>query len=542
MDAGDCPPLTGATLLYTAFGLALANFIVVLDTSIANVSVSHIAGSLAVSPTQGTWAITSYAVADAISVPLTGWLAMRFGTVRWFLVSIIGFGVFSFLCGLSGTLSALIVFRILQGLSGGPLMPLTQTLLLRIFPKEKAATALTIWAMTTTAAPIFGPILGGYISDDWSWPWIFFINLPLVGFVFFVARGLQGCYETPISKRAIDLVGLGLLVLAVGAFQIMLDTGRDNDWFQSTWIVALAIIAAIGFAVFLIWEWTAADPIVALRIFRNRGFAAGTASISIGYAAFFSSLVLTPLWLQTVVGYTATQAGLTVAWVGVGAVVLSPVAAQLVGKLDVRLTITFGILWMAAVSLMRAGWTGDASYWTYAFPQMLQGVGMPFFFIGLTTLAMSSVDPADTASAAGLMSFVRTLSGAVGTAIATTMWESDSRIARADAASSLNDAAGAMTLLQRAGLTLEQARGRSNGWSTGRARRSASSMSTVSRRWSSSCRRRWYGSRRGPHASRPAVAGTDVPRAGGDRSGHFGGGGRAYPAQRNGVAARRDRR
>jgi len=458
LGSDNCPPLKGTELLVTAFGLALANFVVVLDTSIANVSIPHIAGSLAVSPTQGTWAITSYAVADAISVPLTGWLAARFGSVRWFLVSILGFGFFSFMCGLSSSLTMLIVFRVLQGLSGGPLMPLTQTLLLRIFPRERSAIALTIWAMTTTAAPIFGPILGGYISDDWSWPWIFFINLPLVGFVFFIARRLTACYETPIQKRAIDLVGLGLLVLAVGSFQIMLDTGRENDWFQSGWIVSLAIVAAVAFAAFIIWELTENDPIVALRIFASRGFSVGTSAVSVGYAAFFASLVLTPLWLQQVVGYTATDAGLTVAWVGVGAVACSPIAAQLISRVDVRLTITMGIIWMAGVSLLRAGWTSDATYWDYAFPQMLQGIGMPLFFIGLTSLAMSSVDPRDTASAAGLMSFVRTLSGAVGTAIATTLWDEDSRVAHADLTATLNGGNETLATLQRAGLSLEQAR------------------------------------------------------------------------------------
>ncbi len=455
----DCPPLTGARLFITAFGLALANFVVVLDTAIANVSIPHIAGSLAVSPTQGTWAITSYAVADAISVPLTGWLASRFGSVRWFTVSIVGFGIFSFLCGVSRTLEMLIFFRILQGLLGGPLMPLTQTLLLRIFPKEKASVAITVWAMTTTAAPIFGPILGGYISDGWSWPWIFFINLPIVVFVFFVARSLTASYETPIARRAIDLVGLALLVLAVGSFQIMLDTGRENDWFSSVWIVGLAVVAAISFAVFLIWELTHPDPIVALRIFGNRSFSAATAAISIGYAAFFSSVVLTPLWLQSVVGYTATQAGLTVAWVGVGAVALSPVAARLVGRIDVRIMISVGILWMGAISLLRAQWIVDATYWTYALPQMLQGIGMPFFFIGLTALAMGSVNPRDTASAAGLMSFVRTLSGAIGTAIATTLWDNASRTARAEAVGTLNGTTATMAQLQAGGLTADQGRG-----------------------------------------------------------------------------------
>ncbi len=451
-------PLTGAKLWTTALMLALANFVVVLDITIANVSIPSIAGSLAVAPSQGTWVVTSYSVAEAISVPLAGWLAMRFGVVRWFGVSLFGFALFSLLCGLSQSLEALVLFRIAQGFAGGPIMPLSQALLQQIFPKEKQGAAIGLWAATTTAAPICGPILGGLISDGASWHWIFFINLPVVALCLFVLARRLKAFETPLERKPIDIIGFILLVIGVGAFQIMLDTGREKDWFASTDIIVLAIVSAIGMAAFIIWELTDDHPVVDLKIFRHRGFAAATGVISIGFGSFFAVVVLTPLWLQSVLGYSATQAGYTVAWIGVFSVLVAPAAGLLLARIDPRITVTFGVVWLGLMAAARTTWSTDSTYLDLVWPHLLTGIGMPFFFIGLTSLAMASVKPEESVSAAGIMNFCRTLCGAIGAAIASSQWDTESRQVRAAMAEGMNGVEGAMQKLQAAGLSAEQAR------------------------------------------------------------------------------------
>src|SRR5215831_120883 len=285
--------LNGATLWLTAIVLATANFMAVLDMTIANVSVANIAGSLGISGTQGTWVITCYSVAEAIIVPLTGWLAGRFGPVRVFVTAMGLFGACSAFCGFSNSLGMLIVGRIMQGLSGGSLMPLSQTLLLKIFPKEKSGAAMALWAMTTLVAPVLGPILGGWLCDNWSWPLIFFINVPIALMASPIAWRMLRRYEEPLQRAPIDRVGLALLVVFVGALQLMLDLGKDRDWFESGLISALACVAAVGFVAFLIWELTEAHPIVDLRVFRHRGFAAGVLTIALGFGAMFGANVLT---------------------------------------------------------------------------------------------------------------------------------------------------------------------------------------------------------------------------------------------------------
>jgi DHA2 family multidrug resistance protein len=391
--------------------------------TIANVSVPNITGSLGISSSQGTWVITSYSVAEAIIVPLTGWLANRFGTVRVFTSAMMLFGAFSAMCGLSRSLGMLVLGRLLQGLSGGSLMPLSQTLLMRIFPREKAPIAMALWAMTTLLAPVFGPILGGYLCDTYAWPVIFFINVPLAIVFGPIAWRMLRRHESAIVRAPIDRVGLVLLVVFVGALQLMLDLGKDADWFSSAEIRALAIVAVVGFGAFLCWELTERHPIVDLRVFRHRGFTASVITIALGYGAMFAANVLTPMWLQTFMGYTATWAGLATAWTGVLAVFAAPMAGMLMAKVDPRRLVFFGLVWLAAATVLRAMCTTDAGYWQVARPLILTGLGLPFFFVPLTALALGSVDEDEMAMGAGLQNFLRTLSGAFATSIVTTAWD-----------------------------------------------------------------------------------------------------------------------
>src|SRR2546430_2366221 len=280
-------PLTGGALVLGTIVLSLATFMNVLDTSIANVSIPAIAGDLGVSPDQGTWVITSFAVANAISLPLTGWLTQRYGQVRLFTASVLLFVLASLLCAVAPSIELLILFRVIQGAVAGPMIPLSQSLLLSSYPKEKAGTALALWAMTTLVAPVVGPLLGGWITDNISWPWIFYINVPVGLGAAAVTWLIYQKRETPTVKLPIDGVGLGLLILWVGALQITLDKGKDLDWFESGRIVALVVVAVVAFSLFLIWELTEEHPVVDLKLFARRNFWTSTLSMSLAYGAFF---------------------------------------------------------------------------------------------------------------------------------------------------------------------------------------------------------------------------------------------------------------
>jgi DHA2 family multidrug resistance protein len=457
MDPKHSSPLEGGMLWVGGIVLALANFVAVLNMTIANVTVPNIAGALGAGSSQGTWVITSYAVAEAITVPLTGWLSGRFGAVRLFCVSVVLFGVFSLFCGMSTSLAMLLGMRVLQGMAGGPLLALSQTLLLRIFPKEQSMQAMGLWAMTTLLAPVVGPVLGGWLCDNYSWPWVFLINVPMALIFGLIAWVLLKRYQDPAVIKPVDKIGMLLLVIWVAALQIMLDEGKDKDWFSSIEIRVLAIVALIGFISFLIWELTEKNPIVDLRVFRHRGFSSCMLVLALAFGAFFGLNVLTPQWLQYNMGYTTTWAGLVVAWGGLLSVVFSPIAAKLANRVDPRVLIFIGCLWLGLDTFWRAYATSDMSYWVICIPLFFMGVGMPMYYVPLTGLAMGSVKEEETASAAGLMNFVRTISGAIATSLVTTFWQNRSIVAHAELANVV-DPTGQVAATLRPGTTGQFAR------------------------------------------------------------------------------------
>ncbi len=432
------PPLGGRDLVLGTIALSLATFMNVLDTSIANVSIPAIAGNMGVSPSQGTWVITSFAVANAISVPLTGWLTQRFGQVRLFTASVLLFVIASWLCGLAPNIGALIALRVLQGLVAGPMIPLSQTLLLASYPKAKAGTAMAMWSMTVLVAPVAGPLLGGWITDNISWPWIFYINVPVGLFAAGLAWSIYRTRDPGPRRIRLDYVGLTLLVLFVGAMQIMIDKGKELDWFSSGQIVTLAVVATVSFLFFLAWELTDKHPIVDLRLFARRNFTAGTLSLSIAYGLFFGNVVLLPLWLQQTMGYTATWAGLATAPVGILALILSPWVGKNVGKIDPRRLATVAFIGFGLVLWMRSNFNAQADFVTILIPTVLQGAAMAFFFIPLQAIVFSGLAPDRMPAAAGLSNFVRITAGAVGTSLFTTFWEDRASLHHAQLAEAVN--------------------------------------------------------------------------------------------------------
>jgi DHA2 family multidrug resistance protein len=463
-SAGAAPPaLHGGRLALIAFALAMGTFMQVLDSTIANVSIPTISGNLGVATDQGTWVITLFAMANGVSVPLTGWLMSRYGVVTTFAVSVAAFTFASFLCGMAWNLPSLLLFRVVQGAVSGPMIPGSQALLLAIFPQSSRGLALSIWSMTTLVAPICGPILGGWISDNTTWRWIFFINVPVGIFCAWVCyMGLRS-RETPTFRRPVDSVGFLLLLVWVAALQVMLDRGADEDWFSSTLICVLAVVSAVGFAAWLIWELTEKNPIVDLSLFKSRNFAFGVLVFCLVYAVFFGGNVLQPLWLQTRMGYIATWAGLVAAPSGVVAVLLTPLFARFGATVDSRITGSIALAAFAISFLMRGALAPNASFGVLVMPMLVQGVAMSTFFVSMITIFLRDVPAAQTPQASGLSNFVRITGGGFAASLTTAFWDRREALQQthlADAQNSHLDAwSQALSALHAQGLTAQQALG-----------------------------------------------------------------------------------
>jgi DHA2 family multidrug resistance protein len=405
-----------------AISVMLGTFMEVLDTTVVNVSLPHIAGNLSATPDEATWVLTSYLVSNAIVLPLTGWLANFFGRRRLLLMSVTGFTIFSFLCGIAPNLTMLIIFRVFQGATGGGLQPLSQAILMESFPPEERGKAMAFWALGIVVAPMLGPVLGGWITDSYSWRWLFYINIPVgIAAVSMVTLFIQ---DPPYIKRGeggIDYWGIGFLALGIGCLQVMLDKGQEEDWFGSHFILLLFILCIVGFVFFLIRELSTAHPVVQLSVFRNRSYSTGVFLMTVLGFVLYGSTVLLPLWLQTLMGYSALEAGLALLPRGLGSFLFMPIVGILMSKVEPRKLLAAGLL-VAGYSLYALSRLNtNAGYWDIFWPQLLQGSSMGLLFVPLTTITNDPIPKEQMGNATSLFNLMRNIGASIGIASVVTM-------------------------------------------------------------------------------------------------------------------------
>ena len=406
-----------------AVTVMLSTFLEVLDTSVVNVSLPHIAGSLSATVDEATWVLTSYLVANAIVLPITGWLANQFGRKRLLIAAVTGFTLASLLCGIAPTLPMLVLFRVLQGASGGALQPISQAVLLETFPPQERGKAMAFWGVGIVVAPILGPTLGGWLTSTYSWRWVFYINLP-IGIASIIMTRLfifDPHYIRPRGGK-VDFWGLGMLALGVAALQIMLDKGQEDDWFGSHFIVVLAIVAAVALVAFVIWELRVKDPIVHLSVFKDRTYATGVFLMTLLGFVLYGALVLLPIFLQTLLNYTAVSAGVWTSPRGIGALIFMPITGLLLSRRwDARILLIIGLLTGAYSLYLFSGFTLATGPWNIFWPQILQGMGMAFIFVPLTTVTMDPVPNREMGNATSLFNLMRNLGAGAGISAVTTM-------------------------------------------------------------------------------------------------------------------------
>jgi len=401
-----------------AISVMCCTFMEVLDTTVVNVSLPHIAGNLSASIDEVTWVLTSYLVANAIILPMTGWLSNYFGRKRLLMFSVVGFTMASFLCGAAPTLMALIVFRLLQGICGGALAPLSQAVLLEAFPPEARGKAMGFWGLGIVVAPVLGPVFGGWLTDSYSWRWVFYINLPvgIISVLMVQAFVFDPAYIKR-SKAAVDWWGIGMLAIWIGALQVAFDKGQELDWFSSRFINGLLAIAGVFIIGFLVRELMAEHPVVNLRVFKLRSYSTGVFLMTVLGFVLYGSIVLLPIWLQTLLGYPAVLAGITMAPRGMGSMIGMPVVGAFTSKLDPRKVLAGGLLLGAYSTFALSRLSLDAGYWDLFWPQFIQGFGLGMVFVPLTTIAMNPVPREGMGNATSLYNLMRNLGGSVGIAI-----------------------------------------------------------------------------------------------------------------------------
>lgn len=414
--------LSGSRLFLAMLALSLACFLIVLDYSIANVSIPYIAGDLGVSANEGTYVITSFAVGSAIGLPMTGWLTKRVGIVRLTVLSLLGFIMLSWVCGISRNLEMLVIARFIQGLAAGPLVPTSQSLTVMIFPPEKKNKALAFWSTVVVVAPIVGPVVGGYISYDIYWPWIFFINIPIGLFAAFIIHTFLKPFESAREKIATDWVGLALLAIGVSCLQFLLDKGEQYDWFNSPIIASCAGTSLICFTYLIAWQLTTKNPLLDLRLFKIPSYTVSILYIATMYAIYFGGVILVPLWLQEFMGYTPIWAGIAVAPIGIMPALFSGLMAKIVSKVGAIIPLAISVILFAISSFDGAYFTTNVDLWHIAFSRFLFGFGMLFFIVPLFHLSVRDIPTEKLPSSTGMFHFVRAMMGGVGTSVFTTLW------------------------------------------------------------------------------------------------------------------------
>jgi MFS transporter, DHA2 family, multidrug resistance protein len=405
-----------------AIAVMLSTFMEVLDTTVVNVSLPHIAGSLSATVDEATWTLTSYLVANAIILPLTGWLSNFFGRKRMLMMSVIGFTAASFFCGLAPSLPFLILFRVIQGACGGGLQPISQAILLESFPPEDRGKAMGFWGLGIVVAPMLGPVLGGWLTDSHSWRWVFYINVP-IGIASIIMTQLfifDPHYIRRVSKR-IDYWGIGMLAVAIATLQIVLDKGQEKDWFGTTWITVVAVIAGVTTIGFLIYELHIKDPVVNLRVFTNPTYSTGVFLMSLLGVGLYGTTVLIPLILQTLLGYPAVRAGIAMSPRGLGSFIAMPVAGIIMAKLDPRKMLTVGLIVCGFTLYQFSRLSLSAGFWDFFWPQLIMGLSLGLIFVPLTTISMAPIKKENMGNATSLFNLVRNLGGSIGISAVSTM-------------------------------------------------------------------------------------------------------------------------